>query len=65
MANPEHVKVIKKGVKAWNEWRKDNMGARPDLSGIKLTGRELPYANFMVTDLSGCDLSGATSSRHT
>ena len=33
MANPEHVEILKEGVEAWNQWRKDNPGVRPDLRG--------------------------------
>lgn len=28
MANPEHLAILKQGVKAWNRWRSEN----PDLS---------------------------------
>jgi len=59
MADKEHLKILKKGVKNWNEWRRTAMGVRPDLSGVDLSGMDLPYANFMVTDLSGSNLSGS------
>jgi uncharacterized protein YjbI with pentapeptide repeats len=32
MANEEHLKILKQGVNAWNEWRKKNPGTEPDLS---------------------------------
>ena len=44
MANREHAKIIKKGVEAWNEWRKTDLSLRPNLSGSKLAGMELAYA---------------------
>jgi hypothetical protein len=37
MANPEHVEILKQGVKAWNKWRKDNPAIDPDLSFIDFT----------------------------
>jgi hypothetical protein len=33
MANPEHLKILKKGVEAWNKWRKENPDIQPDLTG--------------------------------
>src|SRR5665811_677945 len=58
MADKEHVKLLKQGVKDWNEWRRRDMNARPDLSGVNLKGMDLTYVNWMVTDLSGANLSG-------
>jgi uncharacterized protein YjbI with pentapeptide repeats len=37
MANPEHLKLIKSGVKCWNRWRKSHPEVRPDLSGEELS----------------------------
>jgi Pentapeptide repeats (8 copies) len=33
MANQKHLDVLKMGVTAWNKWREENPGLRPDLSG--------------------------------
>ena len=33
MANPEHVKIFKQGLDAWNKWRMENPGIIPDLGG--------------------------------
>ena len=30
MANPEHLKILKQGVKVWNEWRKIHPEIKPD-----------------------------------
>ncbi len=49
MANEEHLKILKQGVEAWNEWREKNPQITPDLS----------KANLIMADLSGADLSGA------
>lgn len=32
MANEDHLKQLKKGVKNWNQWRKKNKNVKPDLS---------------------------------
>lgn len=40
MANPEHVEILKKGVKEWNLWRKNNPEIVPDLSGTNFEDEE-------------------------
>lgn len=37
MANPEHVAILKQGVRTWNKWRKDNPFITPDLSKENLS----------------------------
>ena len=64
MANPEHLKILKQGVKAWNKWRKENSGIRPDLteanlSGVNLTGANLSGVNLRQTNLREANLSKA------
>jgi uncharacterized protein YjbI with pentapeptide repeats len=58
MANKDDIKIFRQGVKAWNEYRRVNMNARPDFSGHDFKGADLSYVNWMVTDLSGANLSG-------
>jgi uncharacterized protein YjbI with pentapeptide repeats len=54
MANEEHLAILEQGVKAWNQWRKENPDTRPDLH------RAVLYrANLDLADLSGADLSQA------
>jgi hypothetical protein len=36
MANDEHCAILRQGVEAWNRWRYQNPGVRPDLSGLQL-----------------------------
>jgi hypothetical protein len=36
MSNPEHLKILKQGVEAWNKWREENPDFRPNLSGADL-----------------------------
>ena len=64
MANPEHLKIIKKGVEVWNKWREEHSDERPDLEGANLWGAELrrvalSKANLSRVNLSGADLYGA------
>ncbi len=69
MANDEHVALLKQGVVAWNRWRDENPGTRPDLSeanlrevnlsGTNLRGANLREAGLSKANLSGADLSGA------
>jgi hypothetical protein len=66
MANPEHLKILKQGVKAWNKWRKENPNDIPDLSGadlgisdlirVNLFGANLYNVDFCEAELVGADL---------
>jgi uncharacterized protein YjbI with pentapeptide repeats len=52
LANPEHLKIIKQGVAAWNSWREqDNIV--PDLSDANLVNFELDGINFEGARLHG------------
>jgi len=59
MANEEHLRILEKGVEAWNKWRKENPDIRPDLNGADLRRAGLSGADLGGADLSGADLSGA------
>ncbi len=59
MANEEHLAILKKGVAAWNKWRKQHLDIRPDLCEGDLVGANLIRANLTVADLRGADLSRA------
>jgi hypothetical protein len=52
MANPEHLQILKHGVKAWNAWREQNEGIRPDLRDAALRGRNLQKANLSEANLA-------------
>jgi len=41
MAIPEHLKTLRKGVKAWHKSRKEYSKVFPDLSGADLVGADL------------------------
>ncbi len=64
MANPEHLKILKKGVKTWNKWRKENGDIEPALSGADLRGvnlrkADLSEAKIVTANLSNADLTEA------
>ncbi len=59
MANPEHLKILKQGVKAWNKWREANSGIKSRSSRIKLSGAGLAGACLVDANLSDTNLSGA------
>jgi uncharacterized protein YjbI with pentapeptide repeats len=65
MANDEHVAMLKKGVAAWNAWRRGNpdiieadLGGA-NLSGANLSGADLRRANLSEADLNRADLNRA------
>ena len=59
MANPEHLKILKKGVEVWNKWRMRNPDVKPDLSGANLSDALLSWADLRGADLSRANLIGA------
>ncbi|UCD58170.1 MAG: toll/interleukin-1 receptor domain-containing protein [Candidatus Hydrogenedentota bacterium] len=59
MANQEHLKIMRRGIKTWNTWRKKNSDVVPELKDADLSGMKLPKI-----DLSKAVLCGATM-RHT
>ncbi len=59
MAHEEHLKILKKGVPAWNQWRKENWDIRPDLRGANLGQADLRGADLSRADLSQADLRQA------
>jgi hypothetical protein len=63
MANPEQLQILNQGVEAWNQWRGQNEGIRPDLYEAKLFGATLTDANLTNAYLLGADLSRADLSR--
>jgi pentapeptide repeat protein len=59
MANDEHVAMLKKGVAAWNAWRRKNPYICVDLRGADLSGADLHWATLREANLSGADLGEA------
>jgi uncharacterized protein YjbI with pentapeptide repeats len=62
MANPEHLKILKQGVKAWNKWREENFYTRPDLSEASLKDADLEGTNLSKANLSRSAFVGANLS---
>jgi hypothetical protein len=59
MANQEHLDVLKKGVKVWNQWRNENPKIEPDLSKADLRNADLNGANLRSTKLVNAILDNA------
>jgi hypothetical protein len=58
MPNEEHLAILKRGVKVWNQWR-EGYSDMPDLREADLRGEDLREADLCWTQLNGADLSGA------
>jgi Pentapeptide repeats (8 copies) len=63
MANDEHVAILKKGVTAWNAWRKENRSLSPDLTHANLHGTKLVNADLHWANLQEANLKVAFPSR--
>lgn len=62
MANPEHLKILKRGVRAWNKWRNKNPEITPNLERAELDGANLVGINFQDTLLRLSSLASANLS---
>jgi uncharacterized protein YjbI with pentapeptide repeats len=59
MANPEHLQILKQGAEAWNAWRSQNEGIRPDLRDADLSDTNLREANLCEANVASTDFSRA------
>lgn len=59
MANSKHLAELKKGIKNWNRWRRENPGIIPDLRKADLRGFDLSFINFRDAKLVETRFSGA------
>jgi uncharacterized protein YjbI with pentapeptide repeats len=57
--NNQHLDIIRKGVMAWNLWRRDNPSAKPQLTTADLSGVSLGKINLSGANLSWALLSNA------
>src|SRR5262245_847822 len=57
MADTTHVKILKKGVKKWNEWRSENPKIRPDFTEADLSCRILDRLDLRGANLAQADLT--------
>lgn len=56
MANPEHLTILKQGVKAFNDWREKNPNVQPNLNRENLSESDLISVNFSETGLHMANL---------
>jgi len=59
MADKEQLDWMRRGVAAWNGWRKDNPETTPDLVEANLVRAELAGANLAGARLQRCNLTRA------
>lgn len=59
MANSKHLAELKKGIKNWNRWRRENPDIIPDLRKADLRRFDLSFANFRDAKLAETRFSGA------
>jgi hypothetical protein len=57
VANRKHLKLLRRSVDDWNQWRQDNADVRPDLSEAKLSGANLVGADLRLANLRQADLT--------
>jgi uncharacterized protein YjbI with pentapeptide repeats len=62
MANPEHLKILRQGVEAWNVWRKEHNSVKIDLSSADLREIEVSGSDFSKADLRAANLSDIQTS---
>ena len=55
--NKKHLKILKQGVIAWNQWREENPDVIPELAGVKLSDLQLDGIHLNGADLRGSNLS--------
>jgi hypothetical protein len=63
MGNPEHLKILKQGVEAWNQWRNDRPDEGINLSGETLDRIDLEQANLAKVNLKQALLRAANLKR--
>jgi TIR domain/Pentapeptide repeats (8 copies)/Pentapeptide repeats (9 copies) len=63
MVNPEHLSILKQGVRVWNEWRQNHPRIMPELRGADLSGMKLSEVNFFGADLHEANLTTAELTR--
>ena len=56
MAETTHIDILYEGTEAWNEWRRQNPGERPNLAGEDLSEMDLTGANLGEADLTDAEL---------
>jgi uncharacterized protein YjbI with pentapeptide repeats len=60
VANAAHLKLITRGARRWNQWRKRHLSEGIDLSGADLHGLDLSGINFNGVNLTDANLNNAS-----
>jgi len=60
MADKTHLRILERGVGAWNEWRRANPTILPDLSAACLNNRNLSGAHLEGGNLERALLRNST-----
>jgi hypothetical protein len=69
MANAEHLEILERGVKEWNQWRDEHPETTPDLSNANLSNANLSNANltskghYLTAPISAGQTSAEPTSR--
>lgn len=63
MDTNDHHTILKRGVEAWNNWRKENPAIKPNLNSMDLSGVDLKDVNLVDADLGKANLEGVNLSR--
>ena len=63
LADKTQLEILSKGIDAWNQWRSENTGVVPDLSGAQLQEGCLRGADFSSENLTRAVLIGADLSQ--
>jgi uncharacterized protein YjbI with pentapeptide repeats len=56
VANTAHLKLLNRGVKRWNQWRRIHFSEKLDLSNTDLHKMDLAGINFVGVNLAGSNL---------
>ena len=56
MANTKHLEILKRGVKAWNEWRSEHPAIIPNLEDAPLIKIDLSRVNLHASNLKNAKL---------
>ena len=59
MPDPNHLRILEKGVKAFNDWREKNPFIFPNIVKANLSGADLSGADLRGADLRDTDLRQA------
>ena len=56
MANPEHLQILKQGVRAWNKWQDQHREIRANLWGANLSRSNISRAILREANCMGIGL---------